>query len=75
MTDLAKARKMLGMTQSDVEAATGIDTATLSLYENKVRYPTIKNAKKLAALYGVEWSSFYDDCRAGSEVDAAAGSR
>lgn len=61
MNYLQTLRKKIGFTQMEVEVATGIDTATLSLYENGVRYPTIKNAKKLGSLYGVEWSDFYKE--------------
>lgn len=49
------------MTQADVELATGIDTATLSLYENDVRQPTVRNAKILGALYGERWSRFFEE--------------
>jgi len=59
MNYLLKLRKSQGLTQMDVEVATGIDTATLSLYENGVRYPTVKNAKKLGNLYKVNWFEFF----------------
>ena len=61
MSYLRKLRKKSGLTQMDVEVMTGIDTSTLSLYENDIHSPTVKNAKKLGALYGVEWSDFYGD--------------
>ena len=74
MNALLKIRKTLGMTQSEVERTTGIDSSTLSLYENGIRLPTIKNAKKLGELYGVSWMVFYtegddnDEGRVGSEA-------
>ena len=61
MNLLQELRKKQGLTQMDVEVATGIDTATLSLYENGVRYPTVKNAQKLGDLYKVEWSKFFEE--------------
>ena len=59
--DLYRIRKRMGLTQQDVEDATGIDTATLSLYENYLRLPTVKNAKKLAKLYGFNWTKLFEE--------------
>lgn len=59
--DLYRIRKKMGLTQQDVEDATGIDTATLSLYENYLRLPTVKNAKKLANLYGFNWTELFKE--------------
>ena len=64
--DLYRIRKRMGLTQQDVEDATGIDTATLSLYENYLRLPTVKNAKKLAKLYGFNWTELFKE---GSDND------
>ena len=61
MNYLAKIRKMSGLTQDDVERFTGIDTSSLSFYENGLRMPPIKNAKKLAKLFGVPWTKFYEE--------------
>lgn len=59
--DLYRIRKRIGLTQQDVEDATGIDTATLSLYENHLRLPTVKNAKKLAKFYGFSWTELFKE--------------
>ena len=59
--DLGRIRRTLGLKQSDVEKATGIDDSTLSLYENGHRTPTVENAKKLADLMGFDWTAFYDE--------------
>lgn len=60
MSHLAKIRKTLGFTQADIESATGIDASSLSLYENGLRIPPLKNAKMLGALYGVHWSKIIE---------------
>ena len=56
-----KLRKKSGLTQTDVEKITGIDSSTISLYENGLRMPTVENAKKLGAFYGVNWAVFFDE--------------
>ena len=61
MNYLVKLRKMSGLTQDDVERVTGIDTSSLSFYENGLRMPPIKNAKKLGKLFGVPWTKFYEE--------------
>ena len=59
--DLGRIRRTLGLKQSDVEKATGIDDSTLSLYEHGQRIPTVKNAKKLADYMGFDWTLFFDE--------------
>ena len=60
MVDLRKTRKKTGLTQFDVERITSIDASTLSLYENGIRIPTVKDAQKLGKLYGFQWSEIYE---------------
>lgn len=66
MNTLVKLRRTLGYTQDDVERLTGIDTSSLSFYENGLRVLSVKNAKKLGELYGVSWTKFFED---GAEND------
>lgn len=61
MNKLLIVRNRLGITQSEVERVTGIDTSTLSLYENGIRTPTVKNAKILGELYGIPWTEFFEE--------------
>ena len=61
MIDLRKLRKSKGYTQADVETATGIDATSQSFYENGLRTPTIKDAKKYGEFYGFRWSDIYED--------------
>lgn len=61
MNTLRKIRKSMGMTQDKVEKLTGIDASTLSMYENGKKIPTVKNAKILAEIYGVRWTSFFEE--------------
>ena len=53
-------REKLGLKQNEVERLTGIDTSTLSLYENGLRLPTVKNAMLLQDVYGVKWTEFFE---------------
>lgn len=61
MNYLKRKRKALGLTQADVEKITGIDSATLSFYENGLRKPTVNNAKMLGKLYGFDWKEIFED--------------
>ena len=61
MNYLLKVRRQKGMTQQAVEDITGIDTATLSLYENGLRTPSVENAKKLSSALDFDWVKLYED--------------
>ena len=61
MINLLKVRKSSGMLQKDVALMTGINTATLSLYENGLRKPTVENAKILGNFYGFDWTKIFDE--------------
>lgn len=63
MIDLKKYRKSNGWTQADVEILTGIDASAQSFYENGLRLPTVKDAKKYGELYGFKWSDIFDEER------------
>ena len=65
MNKLLSERKNRGLTQMDVEVATGIDTATQSLYENGLRLPTVKNAKILGEFYRFNWMELFEDDKIG----------
>lgn len=69
MNYLQKKRKSLGLTQSDVEKITGIDSATISLYENNMRIPTVYNAKMLGKLYGFDWKIIFENNSEDSDDD------
>ena len=60
MIDLRDYRKKNGLTQSDVEQLTGIDASAQSFYENGLRIPTVKHAKKYGELYGFNWSEIFE---------------
>lgn len=61
MIDLRKYRKANGLTQYDVEILTGIDASSQSFYENGLRLPTIKDAKKYGELYGFRWTEIFEE--------------
>lgn len=61
MVDLKKYRKSNGLTQADVEALTGIDASAQSFYENGLRTPTVKHAKKYGELFGFKWSDIFEE--------------
>lgn len=48
---IAKARKCLGLHQSELEKLTGIDQAELSRYENDQTQPGIDNIIKLCKVF------------------------
>ena len=60
MSYLQQERKKLGLTQGEIELKTGIDSSTLSLYENNLRVPSVENAKKLGEAMGFNWVRLFE---------------
>lgn len=64
---LKEARKQAGMTQKDVEEATGIKVTTLSNWETGISSPDVEKIKILCNLYDVkpneifEWNEEQDE--------------
>lgn len=53
-------RRACGMTQSDLAAATGIHRVTIARYEESRVSPTIRYAKRLAAVLGCSIDELID---------------
>ena len=59
--DLRKRRELLGYKQNEVARYLGISEGAYSRYEHGTRRPRPKLAKKIAKLYGISWTDFYED--------------
>lgn len=57
---LRKLRKERGMTQMAVATAAGIAHQSYSFIETGRRTPTVKAAKRIAAVLGFEWTRFFE---------------
>jgi putative transcriptional regulator len=49
------------MTQQEVANAANVDVTMISKIEVGERQPSVKVAKKIAAVLGFDWTRFYED--------------
>lgn len=54
-------RDKKGMSQEEVARATEMKRASYSNIENGRRAPSVKAAKRIAAVLGFEWTKFFED--------------
>ena len=59
--DLMKERKKANFTQREVGKLSGISESYYSMIESGDRKPTVKTAKKIAAVLGFDWTLFFED--------------
>ena len=57
---LKSRRKELGFTQNQIAKLSGIKQGYYTQIENGVRNPSVRLAKKLGEILGVEWTKFFD---------------
>ena len=66
---LKQFRRENGLTQEDVEKATGVPRSTLACIESLEKYNTsVATAKKLGEYIGIPWCLFFVD--GGEDIDA-----
>lgn len=58
---LIKVRKEKGLSQKDVAEAAEINQAAYSNIEKGKRNPSVKTAKKIAAVLGFDWIEFFKE--------------
>lgn len=56
------ARKERNMTQRELGKAADVSFVSVCRYETGKITPSVRVAKKIAAVLGVEWTRFYEDC-------------
>ena len=54
-------RKKTNFTQREVGKLSGISESYYSMIESGDRKPTVKTAKKIAAVLGFNWTLFFED--------------
>ena len=54
------ARKARHMTQKELAKASGVCFVSICRYETGKQLPSVRVAKKIAAVLGVEWTRFYE---------------
>ena len=59
--NLMEERKKANFTQREVGKLSGISESYYSMIESGDRKPTVKTAKKIAAVLGFDWTLFFDD--------------
>ena len=55
------------LTQQEVANAANVDVTMISKIELGERQPSVKVAKKIAAVLGFDWTRFYDDEQAATK--------
>jgi putative transcriptional regulator len=60
-TWLKDIRAQQNMTQQEVANAANVDVTMISKIEVGERQPSVKVAKKIAAVLGFDWTRFYED--------------
>lgn len=58
---LKKIRKERGLSQAEVARESKITSAEYNRFENNLRSPNPKKAKKIASVLGFDWTLFYED--------------
>lgn len=59
MVDVKGIRKEKGIFQCDLAAAAGVSTQYMWMIENGERKPSVKVAKRIAAVLGIDWTEFF----------------
>ena len=59
--NLIEERKRANFTQREVGRLSGISESYYSMIESGERKPTVKTAKKIAAVLGFDWALFFED--------------
>ena len=59
--NLMRERKKANFTQREVGKLSGISESYYSMIESGDRKPTVKTAKKIAAVLGFNWTLFFED--------------
>ncbi|EOZ2853512.1 helix-turn-helix transcriptional regulator [Listeria monocytogenes] len=57
---LKELRKAKGLTQKELANKLGVHRTTITLIEKGINKPSVKVAKKLGEVLGVEWNIFFD---------------
>lgn len=58
---LREYRILCGLKQTDAAKALGVSEGAYSRYEHGTRTPRPKMAKKIASLFGFDWTEFYKE--------------
>ncbi len=59
--NLIEERKRANFTQREVGRLSSISESYYSMIESGERKPTVKTAKKIAAVLGCDWTLFFED--------------
>lgn len=59
--NLIEERKRANFTQREVGRLSSISESYYSMIESGERKPTVKTAKKIAAVLGFDWTLFFED--------------
>lgn len=58
---LRKEMERVGMTSAELASVAQVSVRTVKAYERGERQPSIKVAKRIAAVLGFDWTEFFSD--------------
>ena len=58
--ELKTLRKKHKLTRKELGELVEVGTSTIAMIENGTNYPSVKLAKRLGELFGVDWKIFYE---------------
>lgn len=61
MVDLKKKRLMIGLNQPELADSAGVSLSLVRKIEYGQRKPSVKVAKRIAAVLGFDWTEFFED--------------
>lgn len=59
MIDLRKERESRNLSQSDLAEMCNVRRSTISMIECGTNKPSVKLAKKIGKIFGIEWYNFF----------------
>ena len=61
MINLRKKRKSMGLSMAEIGRRIGVSRQAIFSFENGKMKPSVKTAKKYAAVLGINWVQIFDD--------------
>lgn len=58
---LREIRKSSGLTMKQIAEKAGVSECLICLIETGKKTPGVKTAKRIAPVYGIEWTDFFKD--------------
>lgn len=61
MIEIKRRRKAMNLTQMELAKLSGVAQSKISCYERRTQSISIASAKRLAKVFGINWTEFFQD--------------